>query len=194
MDWFGAGRRATGYVAVAAITALAGAGGYAVAASRSNTLHACASNRTGALRLAKSCNRREHAVSWAISGARGVAGARGAQGAQGPQGPAGRNGADGAPATKLFALVDLDGSVVRSSGGVTVSSQSTNNTTNTVSRTVTFPADVSACVAVATASVDNGSVTPIGPLETSISGRTISVSEPKLGGGLLLPFALAVLC
>jgi hypothetical protein len=203
MHRYVASRRATGYLAVAAITALAGAGGYAVAASRNDAVHACANTRTGALRLAKSCNRHERSVSWAKSGPEGVAGPHGAQGpqgapgpqgAQGPQGPPGINGRAGAPATNLFVLDDIDGNVVRSSGGVSVSQQSTDNNTATVSRTVTFPVDVSGCVAVATASIDNGSATPIGPLETSINGHTVTVSEPKLGGGILLPFALALFC
>jgi hypothetical protein len=185
MHWYAAGRRVTGYAAVAAITALAGAGGYAVAASGNDAIHACASKRTGTLRLAKSCNRHERSVSWAKSGPAG---------ARGPQGPPGTNGHAGAAATKLFVLDDIDGNVVRSSGGVSVSQQSTDNNTKIVSRAVTFPADVSSCVAVATASIDNGSVTPIGPLETSINGDTVTVSEPIMGGGILLPFALAVTC
>ncbi|MFZ0341077.1 MAG: hypothetical protein WAL31_01920 [Gaiellaceae bacterium] len=127
-------------------------------------------------------------MSWAKVGPAGAAGARGSQGSPGT------NGQPGAPATKLFVLDDINGNVVRSSGGVSVSQQSTDNNTNTVARTVTFPADVSSCVAVATASIDNGSATPIGPLETSIAGRTVRVSEPTLGGGILIPFALAVFC
>ena len=123
-----------GYLAVAAITVLAGAGGYAVAATRTDAIHACAAKRTGALRLAKSCNRHERAVSWAKVGPAGAAGARGSQGSPGT------NGQPGAPATKLFVLDDINGNVVRSSGGVSVSQQSTNNNTNTVARTITFPA------------------------------------------------------
>ncbi len=191
MDGYVAGRRVTGYLAVAAITALAGAGGYAFAASGGGSVHACANKRTGALRLAKSCNKRERSVSWAIAGPRGTAGP---PGARGPQGPAGANGTAGAPATKLFVLDDIDGNVVRSSGGVTISLQSTDNNTSTVSRTVTFPADVSKRVAIATASIDNGSATPIGPLETSIEGHTVTVREPIIGGGILIPFALGVFC
>jgi hypothetical protein len=164
---------------------LSGAGGYAVAASGTDAIHACASKRTGALRIAKSCNRHERSVSWAKSGP---------PGARGQQGPPGMNGQPGAPATKLFVLDDIDGNVVRSSGGVTVSQQSTDNNAGTVSRTVTFPSDVSHCVAVANASIDNGSATPIGPLEMSINGHTVTVSEPILGGGILIPFALAALC
>jgi hypothetical protein len=188
---YAASRRTMGYVAVAAIGVLVGSGGYAIAASGSSAIHACAGKRTGALRLAKSCNRNERAVSWAKSG---PAGAAGAKGAQGPQGLPGKNGQPGTPATKLFVLDDIDGNVVRSSGGVSVSQQSTDINTNTVSRTVTFPASVSGCVAVASPSIDNGSATPIGPLETSVSGQTVTVREPVLGGGVLIPFALAVFC
>jgi hypothetical protein len=174
--------RALGYLVVAAITALAAAGGHAVAASRTTAIHACASKRTGALRLARSCNRNERSVSWAKRGPAGVAGPRGLVGPKGPQGLPGTNGHNGAPATMLFVLDDIDGNVVRSSGGVKVSSQSTDNDTNTVSRTVTFPSSIASCVAVATPSIDNGSATPIGPLETSIEGDKVTVREPILEG------------
>lgn len=170
MHWFTSSRRLMGYLVAAAIGVLVGAGSYAVASAGTNAIHACADKRTGALRLAKSCTRHERAVSWSKTG------------------PA------GASATKLFVLDDIDGNVVRSSGGVTVSQQSTDNNSGTVSRTVTFPSDVSKCVAVASPSIDNGSATPIGPLETSINGHTVTVREPILRGGILLPFALAVFC
>jgi hypothetical protein len=185
MHWYVASRRVTGYLAVAVLLALVGAGGYAVAASGSGAVHACANMRTGALRLATSCNRHERPVSWAK---------RGPRGARGLQGPRGIKGHAGAPATNLFVLDDINGNVVRSSGGVSISQQSTDTNAGIVSRTVTFPAAVSSCVAVATASIDNGSATPIGPLETSINGHRVSVSEPILGGGILIPFALAVFC
>jgi hypothetical protein len=52
-----------------------------------------------------------------VARARGIAGPHGAQTPQEAQGPPGNNGLAGAPATKLSVLDDLDGDVVRSTGG-----------------------------------------------------------------------------
>jgi len=49
----------------------------------SPVIHACANNRTGALRLAARCAASEHVVIWGVQGARGPAG---------PVGPAGASG------------------------------------------------------------------------------------------------------
>jgi hypothetical protein len=182
-------QRVTKVLAVGAVT-VALAGGLAVASAASGgspSYRACAS-KGGVLAVESPAGKCPPHTSKVSIGARGPAGRRG------PKGPRGLKGHAGTPATNLFVLDDLDGDVVRSSGGVSVSQQSTDNSSGTVSRTVTFPADVSSCVAVATASIDNGSVTPIGPLETSIDGHTVTVSEPNLGGGILIPFALAVFC
>ncbi len=153
------GRRAIGYIAVALATALVTSGGWALAAPNARTIRACANRRTGALRLARRCHRRrERAVSWNVRGPQGPAGAhgvagrqgsrgprgvRGAAGARGPAGARGAAGAPGAPAVRLFAQVDENGDLVRSSGGVTVTSPSAG-----MYRLV-FPQSVAQCSAIA---------------------------------------------
>lgn len=74
--------RSVTYVVVAVLVGSIVGGGWALAASSSGTLHACASKRTGALRLASHCNRRERGVSWNTQGRQGNAGAPGAPGVQ----------------------------------------------------------------------------------------------------------------
>jgi hypothetical protein len=91
--------RAAGYLAVAAAGVLIGAGGLAFAASGGGVIHACASKKTGALRLATDCKKKqERSVSWNVQGPqglRGPTGATGPQGLQGPQGLPGTNGTNG---------------------------------------------------------------------------------------------------
>jgi hypothetical protein len=113
---------------------------------------------------------------------------RGHRGPQGPQGLQGGQGATGEGATKLFALIGESGfdlAVLRSSGGVTVAADSGSG------YRVTFPRDISTCVALANESIDNGSATPINPLETSIKGSTVDVTS---SGGYRDHFAVAVFC
>jgi hypothetical protein len=83
-----------GYVLVAAIATAAG-GGLAFAASSGGTLHGCANKKTGALRLASKCSKREKKVSWNVRGPRGVAGPAGATGSAGAAGSAGVTGPPG---------------------------------------------------------------------------------------------------
>jgi hypothetical protein len=66
------------------VAAVAG-GGWALAASSAGAIHACATKKTGALRVARKCKKSEKTVSW---NARGLRGLRGGTGAQGPPGPA----------------------------------------------------------------------------------------------------------
>lgn len=79
--------------AMAAVAALGG-GGWALAAS-GGSIHACANKKTGSLRVAAKCKRRERAISWSVTGPVGPAGANGARGSQGPAGPAGPAGGTG---------------------------------------------------------------------------------------------------
>src|ERR1700760_856967 len=124
-----AGRAGT-YVVAAAAGALFATGGWALAASGTTSVHACASKRTGALRLSSACHKhRERAVSWNARGPRGARGAPGPQGARGPQGLPGQPGtagAPGAPASKLWAFVNDAGLLTKSTGGVTASSRTVN--------------------------------------------------------------------
>ena len=79
--------------AVAAL--LAGSAGWAIAATSTRSpalIRACASKKTGILRLAAKCRRGEHPVVW---NQRGLKGARGSNGATGAIGPAGASGGEG---------------------------------------------------------------------------------------------------
>jgi hypothetical protein len=75
-------------------------GGYALAASQQNTIHACVSNRTHAILQESKCGKGYRALTWNIAGPKGDRGANGATGAKGPTGaigPQGVQGAQGAP-------------------------------------------------------------------------------------------------
>lgn len=87
--------RLASYVVVGVAGVLIGAGGLALAASSGGVLHACASNRTGALRLATRCAKRERSVTWNVQGRQGPPGTAGTPGAQGPQGSQGPQGLQG---------------------------------------------------------------------------------------------------
>ena len=120
-------------MAVALAALLAACGGFAIAASSPKTrvIRACASKKTGALRLATKCRRRERFVSWNQTGpqglqgprGRGVAGARGAAGANGATGAQGQQGPRGPGATSFQTTIALEGSSTLASlpNGVTVS-------------------------------------------------------------------------
>jgi hypothetical protein len=96
------GSRIASYLAVGVAGTLVGAGGLAFATSHGGVVKACASKKTGVLRVATHCNKREErAISWNTHGAtgrrgprgpRGVRGQQGIQGAQGLQGPQGIRG------------------------------------------------------------------------------------------------------
>ncbi len=80
-------------VVIAFAALVAACSGLAVAASSSSPLiRACANKKTGALRLASKCRRRERALSWNREGVRGARGATGAVGAKGETGPKGETG------------------------------------------------------------------------------------------------------
>jgi hypothetical protein len=71
--------------------------GLALASSGGGVIHACANKKTGALRLATECKKKqERAISWNLQGPQGRTGAAGATGQQGPQGLPGTNGSNGA--------------------------------------------------------------------------------------------------
>ena len=139
------GSRVAWYLVVAAAGTLVGAGGLAVAASRGGgVIRACASKRTGALRVATICKKKqERAISWNVEGPQGPRGATGATGATGAAGTTGSPGAPGTPATKLFAVVTSDGTIDASSPGVQADHVSTGVTE------LNFGQDVSHCAALA---------------------------------------------
>jgi hypothetical protein len=78
---------------------LAVGAGWAIAASTASnaTLRACASKKTGVLRLASRCKSSERRVTWNTVGPRGLRGLQGIQGAKGDTGAAGAAGTTGPP-------------------------------------------------------------------------------------------------
>lgn len=110
-----------------------------------------------------------------------------------PAGPAGPAGPSGPPAAKFFAAGDADGTVQRSSGGVSV------NKFGTGLYRVTFPASVEGCVAVASI----GATTAGNNVQVGGAGVTINLG---LGTGVTTvltsngtagvdkPWAIAVFC
>jgi hypothetical protein len=76
---------------------LAVGAGWAIAASTTSnaTLRACASKKTGVLRLASRCRSSERRVTWNTVGPRGLRGLQGTQGATGATGASGATGAKG---------------------------------------------------------------------------------------------------
>lgn len=74
-------------------------GGVATAQDSDVTIHGCAHNSTGALRVVAegtSCRGNESALSWQQVGPQGPAGPQGEPGPAGPEGPTGATGATGA--------------------------------------------------------------------------------------------------
>jgi hypothetical protein len=69
---------------VGVVAVLAAGGGYAIAASTSNTIRACANKTSGALRIASRCKSTENTLSWNKVGPTGPRGLRGPIGPQGP--------------------------------------------------------------------------------------------------------------
>lgn len=105
---------------------VAGAGaGYALASG--TTIHACAAQRGGALRLANKCSRGERAVEWSVQGPPGP---RGAPGANGKNGTNGRNGTNGTSPATVWADVGVSaahptGAIFAGSGATSVSNPTT---------------------------------------------------------------------
>jgi hypothetical protein len=86
-----------GYVVVAVLATVIAGGGMAFAASSTaKTIKACASKKTGALRLASTCKKTEKKVTWSVTGPEGAKGARGVPGGTGVRGVTGPRGAKGA--------------------------------------------------------------------------------------------------
>ena len=89
-------RSRTACVAVAVGGTIVGAGGLALASSGGGVIHACANKKTGTLRLATECKKKqERAISWNVQGAQGQQGRTGAAGVTGPQGVQGLPGTNG---------------------------------------------------------------------------------------------------
>jgi hypothetical protein len=192
--------RSNGIAFVALFVALGGTS-YAVTStslvSSHGAISACVNKKTGALHLVASgskCHGKRELVTWNQQGVAGVAGAAGSAGS------AGATGATGAPATKLFAQIGNEGVVGQQSGSITASSQKTNEpVTGYSDQVVTFPRDLSACVATATDEASNGSTVTGGGvddhvLSTSILGDTVTVYRPTPSSGSLPEYSVVVFC
>ena len=130
------------------------------------------------------------------TGPRGLPGARGATGAtgaQGVKGDKGDKGDPGTPATKLWAVVNANGTLLRSSGGVSVS--------GTNYYTVTFPQPVDNCAYSVTIGRNGGAFSNGGQVEadefvangfsnTQILVRTYDAT----GAAAQKKFSLVVFC
>ena len=81
------------------------------------TIHACAKNNSGALRLVSDpaqCTNSETVVSWGAAGPQGPAGPTGPQGPAGPTGPPGPAGASGVNGYEVvFSSTDEDGNAYK---------------------------------------------------------------------------------
>jgi len=125
------------------------------------------------------------------AGQAGPAGATGAQGATGATGPPGIQGVPGRAATTLFVAMDAGGTITRSSG-VTAASRSGAGIYR-----ISFDADISNCVYLATAGQDDGgSLVEDYHVYTSRTGTsTVNVLIfDENDNSLDRPFFLAVLC
>jgi hypothetical protein len=93
-------------VTLSAIALLVGGASWALAAGGGSKIHACASKKTGALRVVRKCTKKERPVVWNLKGPRGLRGPRGRTGAVGARGVAGVQGPQGpgAAAIQFFAL------------------------------------------------------------------------------------------
>lgn len=139
-----------------------------------------------------------------ITGPSSSPGPQGPTGPQGAKGDAGTDGAPGASATKLWAVVDAAGAVVRSSGGVTAFRGDTG------AYLIDFNQDVESCARVATIgnpSFDTATL-PHGVIKTTqhwvlTSDGTTPIAAPEIilvntatvaGAASDRPFHLALFC
>jgi hypothetical protein len=122
-----------------------------------------------------------------LTGSTGPAGAPGAQGATGPQGPP---GAPGRSASNLFVALASDGTLLKNSGATVVDRAGVG-----VYR-IQFDADITDCVALATAGQDNGGLFEDYHLYTSRTATsTVNVAIfDEQDNPLDRPFSLAVIC
>ena len=122
-----------------------------------------------------------------VTGSTGPAGAPGAQGATGPQGPP---GTPGRSASNLFVALASDGTLLRNSGATVVDRAGVG-----VYR-IQFDADITDCVALATAGQDIGGLFEDYHLYTSRTATsTVNVAIfDEQDDPLDRPFSLAVIC
>jgi len=124
------------WVAVVSLVVAASGVGYAAGSSSSGTIVACVHHKGGGLYIAAKCARRDHRLSWNVTGPQGGPGGAGTAGATGATGPT------GAPATTLFAQIKASGAINTSSPGATSTLSASNYYIN-------FGRDITHCSAVA---------------------------------------------
>ena len=191
-------------------------GGGAFAATKGLTtkggaIHGCVSARTHVLTVlkpGKRCGRGHVALAFNAKGVPGAtgpagpaghAGAVGAPGAMGETGTAGEAGTPGAPgknAVSLFVSTLESGTIVSSSGSVTVSAGGNG------SYIVTFPQDVSACAPTVSIGNTSGNTLPAGsaaaradgPINPNDLDLVDVVTHNAAGTATNLPFNLAMNC
>jgi hypothetical protein len=135
----------------------------------------------------------------ALKGNRGLAGPAGAQGAQGAQGSQGATGATGAqgaqgvagqPASNLFVAVNADGTLSKNSGATALSRPAAG-----VYR-ISFGANITNCVYLATAGQDDGGLSEdyhVYPSRTGTGTVNVEIFDAK-NETVDRPFSLAVFC
>lgn len=105
--------RATSLVAgVAAGVAVAGGGGFAIAAATNRTIHGCINSKSRVLTVQTRCGKGSTSLTWSERGPRGATGKTGATGPRGLMGSTGAQGPAGGPGETL------DFGVAFPSGGV----------------------------------------------------------------------------
>jgi hypothetical protein len=173
---------------LALFLAVGGGGGYAIAASRSTTIHACVVRHTGELLLKKRCGRGQAGLVWNRQGPTGAVGATGATGAAGPTGPQG-------PAAATVAATIIPGStavtIVPADAAVTVTRTSAGVDQILVTASACKSAGSNTNVASVTpqAQPASGGGSPIA--SEQISGNNVTVYTGTLGSGGYTPQDLA---
>jgi Collagen triple helix repeat (20 copies) len=207
-------------MATVAVFLALGGGAFAATSGftgKGGAIHGCVSKRSHVLTVLKPGQRcaRGH-VALAFN-AKGVPGARGPAGTAGPAGPAGPAGAKGAPGTKgaagargrqgtpgtpgkngvsLFVSTLESGTIVNSSGSVSVSRNAAG------SYIVTFPQDVSKCVPEVSIGNTSGNALPAGFAAARADGVINDndlnlvdvVTRGTAGTAADLPFNLSMSC
>jgi hypothetical protein len=138
------------------------------------------------------------------TGQRGPAGLPGKDGTPGTDGTPGKDGAPGKDATKLFASVRENGTILEQSGGVSVI-RFGNSTGGTAKGAygVQFPGDVTHCVPVASIGEGTGNTLPAGQATARTDGHANGspaasfvdvVTFDSAGAAADLPFNLVLAC
>ncbi len=207
-------------MATVAVFLALGGGAFAATSglmAKDGTIHGCVSTRSHVLTVlkpGKRCGRGHVALAFNAKGVPGAAGPAGATGPAGPTGPTGAqgpkgnagdsgrpgtngtNGTNGKNAESLFVSTLEAGTIVNSSGSVSVSHNAAG------SYIVTFPQDVSKCVPEVSIGNTSGNTLP-GALAAARADGAINANDLDLvdvvtrntsGTAVDLPFNLSMSC